>query len=330
VILHGWLGSLPVALGAIFAALFIGVLSAFGALSRSDRKRELAGRIERYGPQHTAGAVTSQPAGQRDLNRRALDVTNRMMRPQTQQRLAERLDLAAISRRPAEWTLLGVGLGILIAAALSLATGNVLIGVLAGALLGWLVMRTWLSFMIGRRRAAFREQLPDLLQLMAGAMQSGFSLPQALEAVVREGAQPAAGEFGRALAEARLGGEVEGSLDAVVRRMDSADLRWTVMAIRIQRTVGGDLAEILTTVAGTMRERGFLRRQVRALSAEGRLSAGILVALPVLLAAWLFIMAPKYMRPMYTTPLGIVVLIGACLLLVAGALFMRAAIKLEV
>ncbi len=329
-ILHGWLGSLPVALGAIFAALFVGVLSAFGALSRSDRRRELAGRIERYGPQHAGGAVNGQPAGKRDLNRRALDVTNRMMTSQTQRRLAERLDLAAIARRPAEWTLLGVGLGTVIAAALSVATGNVLIGVLVGALLGWLVMRTWLSFMIGRRRAAFREQLPDLLQLMAGAMQSGYSLLQALDAVVREGAQPAAGEFARALAEARLGGEVEACLDAIVRRMESADLRWTVMAIRIQRTVGGDLAEILTTVAGTMRERGFLRRQVHALSAEGRLSAGILVALPVLLGAWLFITAPKYMHPMYTTPLGIIVLIAACLLVVAGALFMRAAIRLEV
>jgi Flp pilus assembly protein TadB len=330
VILHGWLGSLPVALGAIFAALFIGVLSAFGVLSRSDRRRELADRIERYGPQHGGGVVRSQPAGKRDLNRRALDVTDRVMRPQTQRRLAEQLDLAAVARSPAEWTLLGVGLGIVIAAVLSLVTGNVLIGVLVGALLGWLVMRTWLSFMIERRRAAFREQLPDLLQLMAGAMQSGFSLLQALDAVVREGAQPAAGEFARALAEARLGGEVEGCLDAVVRRMESADLRWTVRAIRIQRTVGGDLAEILTTVAGTMRERGFLRRQVRALSAEGRLSAGILVALPVLLGGWMFIMAPKYMHPMYTTPLGIIVLIGACFLIVAGALFMRAAIRLEV
>jgi tight adherence protein B len=328
--LHGWLGSLPLALGTIFVALLIGVLSALGALSRSGRQRELAGRIERYGPQHRAIAVSSQPVDQRDLNRRALDVTNRLMRPQAQRRLAEQLDLAAIARKPAEWTLLGVGLGLVIAVALSLATGNILIGVLGGALVGWLAMRLWLSFKIGRRRAAFREQLPDLLQLVASALQSGYSLLQALDAVVREDAQPASGEFSRALAEARLGGELETCLEAVVRRMDSADLRWTVMAIRIQRGVGGDLGEILTTVAGTMRERGFLRRQVHALSAEGRLSAVILVALPVLVGIFMFFVARSYMRPLYTTALGVAVLVIDCIMVIIGAFWMRAAIRLEV
>ncbi|HUB38788.1 MAG TPA: type II secretion system F family protein [Streptosporangiaceae bacterium] len=328
--LHGWLGSLPVALGAIFVAVFLGVLSALGALSRSGRQRELAGRIERYGPQRRAPVVSNQPVREPDLNRRALDVANRLMSPQAQRRLAERLDLAAVSRKPAEWTLLSVGLGVVIAAALSLATGNVLVGILGGALVGWLGMRLWLSYKIGRRRAAFREQLPDLLQLIASALQSGYSLLQALDAVVREDSQPASGEFSRAMAEARLGGELESCLEAVVRRMDSADLRWTVMAIRIQRSVGGNLGEILTTVAGTMRERGFLRRQVHALSAEGRMSAIILVALPVLVAALMFVVARSYMRPLYTTPLGIAVLVIDCIMVVIGAFWMRAAIRLEV
>jgi Flp pilus assembly protein TadB len=330
VILHGWLGSLPAALAAIFAALFFAVLAALGALYRSGRQRDLAGRIARYGPQRRVTAVNSHPVDKRDLNSRAQDVTNRLMSPQTQRHLAERLDLAAIARTPSEWTLLSVGLGIVIAAALSFVTGNGLIGVPAGALLAWLAPRMWLSFKIRRRRAAFREQLPDLLQLMAGAMQSGYSLLQALDAAVREDAQPAAGEFSRALAEARLGGDIEGSLETVVRRMESADLRWTVMAMRIQRNVGGDLGEILTTVAGTMRERGFLRRQVRALSAEGRLSAYILVALPVLVGIYMFLVDPKYMRPLYATPLGLLVLIVACVLLVIGAFWIRAAIRLEV
>lgn len=328
--LHGWLGSLPVALGAIFAAVFIGVLSALGALSRSGREWELAGRIERYGPQRKVPAVSDQPTDQRDLNRRALDVTNRLVSPQAQRRLAERLDLATIARKPAEWIMLSVGLGLVIVAVLSLVTGNVLIGILGGALVGWLGPRLWLSFKIGQRRAAFREQLPDLLQLIASALQSGFSLLQALDAVVREDAQPASGEFSRALAEAKLGGELESCLEAVVRRMDSADLRWTVMAIRIQRSVGGDLGEILTTVASTMRERGFLRRQVHSLSAEGRLSGIILVALPVLVGILMFFIARTYMRPLYTTPLGIAILVVDCVMVVIGAFWMRAAIKLEV
>ena len=328
--LPGWLGSLPVALGAIFAALFIGMLCAMGALSRSGERRDLADRIERYGPRRRASALQNQPANKRDLNRRALDVADRMMSPQAQRRLAERLDLGAAGRKPAEWTLLGVGLGVVLAAALSLATGYVLIGIPAGALLAWLIMRMWLSYMIRRRRAAFSDQLSDLLQLMASALQSGFSLMQALDAVVRESAQPAQAEFSRALAEAKLGADIDVCLDMIATRMDSPDLRWTVMAIRIQRGIGGDLAEILTTIVGTIRERGFLRRQVRALSSEGRLSAYILVALPILVATWLFVTDRSYMRLLYTTPLGLLMLIGSVVLLVIGTFWIRASIRLEV
>jgi Flp pilus assembly protein TadB len=226
--------------------------------------------------------------------------------------------------------LLGCGLGVVLAAALSFATGYVLVGVPAGALLAWLIMRMSLSFMIRRRRAAFSDQLPDLLQLMASALQTGFSLAQALDAVVRDNAQPAAGEFSRALTEAKLGADLDDCMDTIATRMDSADLRWTVMAIRIQRGIGGNLAEILTTIVGTMRERGFLRRQVRALSAEGRLSAYILVALPVLVGAWLFTTDRPYMRVLYTTPIGLLMLIGAVVLLVIGGLWMRKTIQLEV
>ena len=183
---------------------------------------------------------------------------------------------------------------------------------------------------IGRRRTAFGEQLPDVLQLIAGSLQSGFSLPQALDSVVREDTPPAAGEFSRALAEARIGADLEDALQRVADRMDSTDLRWTVMAIRIQREVGGNLAEVLLTTMGTMRERAFLRRQVHALSAEGRLSAIILIALPVLVGAWFFYSDPKYMRLLYTTIPGLIMFVGAALLIVVGAIWMRKLINFEV
>lgn len=134
-------------------------------------------------------------------------------------------------------------------------------------------MRLIVMFRISRRRSAFADQLPDVLQLVAGALQTGFSLPQALDAVVRENSQPAAGEFSRALAETRIGGELEGAMNKVADRMNSTDLRWTVMAIAIHRQVGGNLVEVLRNTVDTMRERAQMRRQVRALSAEGRLSA---------------------------------------------------------
>jgi tight adherence protein B len=191
-------------------------------------------------------------------------------------------------------------------------------------------MRLVVSVRITRRRAAFAEQLPDVLQLVAGSLQSGFSLPQALDAVVREDTQPAAGEFSRALAETRISGQLEVALDRIGDRMDSIDLRWSVMAIRIQREVGGNLVEVLRNTVDTMRERAQLRRHVRALSGEGRLSAYILVALPVLVAAWLFIGRRGYVRPLYTTPFGLVMLVGAAVLVVLGALWMRKLVKVEV
>jgi tight adherence protein B len=320
-------GSLIVVLALVFAALFMLALLMTGSMSGGHRGRDVADRIERYGPRHApapAGRGSSGAGGAVGWVTSLLQSTN------SERGLAERLDLAGSGRRPAEWVLLGIGGSALLAAALTLATGNLLIGVLGGALIGWLGMHAVLSIRIGRRRAAFSDQLPDVLQLIAGSLQSGFSLPQAVDAVVREGTQPAADEFSRALAEARIGADLEDALSRVADRMDSTDLRWTVMAIRIQREVGGNLAEVLRTTVGTMRERAFLRRQVSALSAEGRLSAYVLVALPVALGAWFFYSDPSYMRPLYTTLIGLVMLVGSAALVVVGAFWMRRLIKIEV
>jgi len=314
-------------LALVFAALFVIALLATGSLRAQDQRRELADRIERYGPRHGP----DMPAGDAKAASAAVGWTTQLLRSSNVERgLAERLDLAGIARKPAEWALLGVCAGFVAAAALALATGNVLIGILGGALIGWLGMRLYVSLRIGRRRAAFGEQLPDVLQLIAGSLQSGFSLPQAVDAVVREGTQPSAGEFSRALAEARVGADLEDAMRRVADRMDSTDLRWTVMAIRIQREVGGNLAEVLRTTVGTMRERAFLRRQVGALSAEGRLSAYILIALPIAIGAWFFYSAPGYMRPLYTTLVGLLMLVGSGVLVVIGALWMRKLIRIEV
>jgi len=208
--------------------------------------------------------------------------------------------------------------------------GNVLIALVLGALAGWLGMRTGLNFLIQRRRSKFADQLPDMLQFVAGSLRSGFSLGQALDAAVREDTQPVAGEFSRALAESRIGVDLEDALDQVADRMESADLRWTVIAIRIQRETGGNLAEVLGNTVETMRERAMLKRQVRALSAEGRLSAYILVSLPIFVGGWIFLTRRSYLRPMYTSTVGLIMLIIAAMLVGGGALWMRKLVKVEV
>jgi tight adherence protein B len=165
---------------------------------------------------------------------------------------------------------------------------------------------------------------------MAGGLQAGLSLPQAVDTVVREGTEPIAGEFRRALVEQRLGIDITDALEGVGERMESQDFSWVVMAIRIQREVGGNLAEILHTVSDTLREREYLRRQVKALSAEGRMSAWILGGLPVGMFIYLLVGNPDYVRPLYTTGMGWMMLGAAGFLLGLGSFAMAKLAKVEV
>jgi len=316
--------------GALVLAFAVIVMVASGISISGRRGRRLAGQVGRYGP---ARAVDKQASEERQgkVAGAAVGLAQRALQARgTDRTLAERLDLAGLTIRPAEFVVLGACVSFVLAAGLTILSGAFFIGVPAGLVAGWLGMRLLLSIRIGRRRAGFGDQLPDVLQLVASSLQSGFSLGQAIDAVVREGSQPAAGEFARALGETRIGADLADALDAVAARMNSQDMRWTVMAIRIQRSVGGNLAEVLRNTIATMRERAFLRRHVKALSAEGRLSAYILVALPILLGGWLFYSSRSYMRLLYTTPFGLMMLIGASVLVVVGSLWMRALIKVEV
>ena len=323
-------GSLIVTLGLVFVALLYFALLALRSLRSGDRA-QLGRRIGRYGPMSMPAPEQPQRQDSRGLAKTAIGVMSRVLKSRNAEpRLAQRLDRAGIGRPPAEWALLGVCVSVALAAVLTLLLGNFIVGILLGALGGWAGMRFWLNGKISRRIAAFDEQLPNVLQMVASSIQTGFSLAQALDAVVREDAQPASGEFARALAETRIGIDLADALDEVAIRLQSGDLRWVVMAVRIQRETGGNLAEVLRNTVATMRERAYLRRQVRTLSAEGRLSAYILLALPVLVAGWLFFSDPAYMRPLYLTFVGLVMLIGAVVLVVIGAIWMRNLIKVKV
>ena len=147
---------------------------------------------------------------------------------------------------------------------------------------------------------------------------------------MRESSGPMAVELNKAIVEARLGVPIEDALDTVARRMDSVDFEWVVMAIRIQREVGGNLAEVLNNVAATMRERERLRRQVDVLSAEGRLSAVILGALPLLFVVYLILVRPEYIGVLVTNPLGIAMIVVGVILLIAGGFWLRKVVTVEV
>lgn len=181
-----------------------------------------------------------------------------------------------------------------------------------------------------RRRNAFESQLPDILNLVAGSLRSGWGVQQALDLVVDEIGEPARIEFRRAQAEIRLGMPLEVALGRMAERIDSDDLRWTVAAISIQREVGGNLAEVLDTVARTIRERAELKRQVVALTADGRYSAIVLTALPFVILGMLLLVSTEYAMQLFNTTMGLVAIsLGGAMLLI-GIIWLRHVTKVEV
>ena len=159
------------------------------------------------------------------------------------------------------------------------------------------------KFRAGRRQAAFADQLDDSLQLMAGSLRAGHSLLRAVDAVSQDAVSPTSEEFARIVNETRVGRDLSDSLDEVAERMGSDDFTWVAQAIAIHREVGGNLAEVLDAVGHTIRERNQIRRQVKALSAEGKLSAIVLGALPFAIIGFISMTNPAYLAK-FTAELG--------------------------
>ena len=244
--------------------------------------------------------------------------------------IARRLEGAGSELKPAEWLLVHAGIVVVAGVfGLLLGAGNIILG-LVFILLGVAGPWVYLGLRRSRRRKAFNAGLPDTLQLISGSLSAGLSLAQSVDTVVREGPEPISTEFRRVLVETRLGVTIEDALEGLAERFDSKDFEWVVMAIRIQRQVGGNLAELLDTVAGTMREREYVRRQVNALAAEGKLSAWVLGLLPPLFMVYLLLTNYDYVSVMFTEPLGILMMVGAGLWLAVGVFWMSRLVKVEV
>ena len=188
----------------------------------------------------------------------------------------------------------------------------------------------YLNYRVRGRRLRFERQLPDTLTLLASSLRAGFSLMQGLEAVASEISDPMRKELQRVFTEVRLGRTVEDALGDSADRMESNDLRWTVMAIRIQREVGGNLAVLLDTVSDTMLKRERVRRELRALTAEGRLSAYVLSLVSPILGLAIWLIQPSYLKPLVHDFLGIAGLVVAVFLSVVGWFWLRRIVDIEV
>lgn len=315
---------IAVVAGFVFFAVLNVAMLMLSTLHRRRRESALRSRL--------VGDAVSTPDGVASESNPTLipaalaDAAERAVGSGRTAELALRLHQAGWSIRVGEFLAI-----VALAGAVVLVVGYLVLGPL-GALLALpavVLPFAVLSGAAAKRLRAIQEQLADTLMVIASSLRAGHSFLQSLDTATKEIAEPAASEFGRTMSEIRFGRNVDEALDGLAGRVGSRDLDWAVTAIKIQRRIGGNLAEILEGVAKTIRERETLRRQVRVLSAEGRISAVVLTVLPILVALYLIRVNPEYLRLLTTTRLGIVLVSVAACLMAVGYVWMRKIVTLD-
>lgn len=295
---------------AVLVAVYLLVSAAPGRVPRERRRPGVAagpGPLTRAANAATAGIDTV-------LRRRGAPGAGALERAGVRMRLQDFVFLVAV------------------AAVVAFALGLLLSGPLFGLLLAALApvgAYALLTILAGRRRAAFADQLDDSLQLLSSSLRAGHSLLQALASVAREAEHPTSEEFARIINETRVGRDLGPALEETADRMASQDFVWVTQAIAINREVGGNLAEVLDGVGHTIRERNQIRRQVKALAAEGKLSAYVLMALPFGLGGFLFISNPTYILTLTESPLGWGMMGTGVVLLIVGGIWLRKVVTIR-
>ena len=283
------------------------------------------GRLKQYGVTGEMPAETTSDAG---MSPKTWPVTTRLLNGfAVGPRLAADLMRADVSLTAAEFALLSLGIG--------------LAGFLAGGLLGGFLVGMGLGLLLtmapvmlvrskGRRRAQqLTDQLPEVLTLLVGALRAGYGLPQALMMLVEQLPAPVSVELGRVMRAISLGTPVPRAMTQMADRIGSDDLDLMVTAISIQHELGGNLAQTLDTIGSTVRERIFLKREIRSLTAQQRLTGYILAALPLLMAVGFSILSPGYLRPLFEP--GLRVLPATALALqIVGFLVISKIVDIEV
>jgi tight adherence protein B len=311
---------------------FAGLAAAYGGmLVMNARSNPLKSRLAVYGAGGGEAALSSHKSNEiasTQMVRRAVEWTAEAGKGVGIYSWIERnLETARLPLRAAEAAFFtfsfAVAAGIGIAALKGVLVGLLAVVVVLGGAAGTLAV---LSI---RTQRKFVRQLPTALQLLASSLRAGYSLLQGCESVAQEISGPFGAELKRVLAEARLGRPLEDALEMAAERVGSDDFRWVVMAISIQREVGGNLAELLDTVAETMRARSRLRGEVKALTAEGRASAMMLGIMPPALGAAMGALSPGYLDPLFHQTTGKIMLGVAGTGVVIGFIWMQKIIKVD-
>ena len=328
--------------GVAAAAIF---LIAIG-IATSGSGSGVSARLERYASARQSGKPEgSGQGGIADLLAQsvALAQLNRVVEQRDfGANLARDIARADLKLKPSEflaiWAGSIVGMPLLfVALSLGLPALRNPIALLVGAFVGFLLPRFWLGRRKSGRLNAFNKQLPDTITLLANGLRAGSSFLQAVELVVRESRPPMSTEFSRVIREVNLGLPFEQAMENMVRRVRSDDLELMATAINIQHTVGGNLAEILDSIAFTIRERIRIKGEIRTLTAQQRLSGYVVGFLPIGLAGFLFVAAPHFMDPMFHKPpealglpLGMIILFFGGFMMFIGFMLIRRIVDIEV
>jgi tight adherence protein B len=311
---------------ALLAAIFVagGVIAiAWGIASRERGSRQSLARLldlERADP-------TQSPQTLVALMERAGALADRAFKGTvTTARLQTALTAAGVKLRPGEFGVVAVCLGVVAGLISYWALGLLFVSVILLAAVP-LFAYFWMLRKGKKRRINLENQLPTVLQLLAGSLDSGASMLHAMEIVAQEGNAPLADEFARVVTETQVGRPILDSLQAMSERCRSQDLDWTVEAIRIQYTSGGSLSETLRVLAEFMRARVEIRAEIRALSAEARLSGKVLTGLPLAVGGYLLVFRGDYVAPLYQTGMGKVMIGAAAFGMLVGTLWMQRIIK---
>jgi tight adherence protein B len=318
----------------IAVLVFIGVMLVFLGLASAGRGGAITARLERYTAgktEPTASATQAQASpGLSDILSQsvALARLNRVVEQRDfGANLARDIARADLKLKPGEFMAIWAG-SILAVPFIFLVLSIFLpplgtgIALVIGAVIGFFLPRMWLSRRRASRLNAFNKQLPDTITLIANALRAGSSFLQAIEMVVRESTPPVTIEFGRVVREVNLGLAFDVALDNMVRRVRSDDLELMATAITIQHQVGGNLAEILDSIAFTIRERVRIKGEIRTLTAQQRLSGYVVAGMPIGLMALLFVLAPGFMKPLFENPPGILGLPAGMIILGVGGFMM--------
>jgi tight adherence protein B len=335
----------PFTLAVAGVAALAVILIAFGIASSGSSG--ISDRLERYasgrGEGAKATAASQGPISDLIAQSQALANLNKVVEGRDfGANLARELARADLRLKPSEYlfiwlgSIVGVPVLMFIFSFFFPALGSP-IALLIGALIGFLLPRFWLNRRKNGRLNAFNKQLPDTITLIANALRAGSSFLQAIELVVRESRPPISTEFSRVIREVNLGLPFEQALENMVRRVRSDDLELMATAISIQHQVGGNLAEILDSIAYTIRERIRIKGEIRTLTAQQRLSGYVVGFLPIGLAGFLFVAAPGFMDPMFANPpaiaglpAGVIILFFGGFMMFIGFMLIRKIVDIEV